>query len=105
MNVRNLYLLLSVVGFAVPIFLVIPWVQTYGFDMGLLLQQATANEGASIALFDLTWASVTAVVFMLVQIQRHRVPMWWLAIIGTFSIGLCFGLPLFLYLRERGKMA
>ena len=104
MNARSLYLVLTVIGFAVPILLIIPWVQAYGFDLGLLMQQAVATEGATIAMFDLSWAALTAVVFMLVQVRRHHVPAVWLAMVGTFTIGLCFGLPLFLYLRERGKL-
>ncbi|MDB2356484.1 DUF2834 domain-containing protein [Pseudoalteromonas sp.] len=40
-------------------------------------------------------------IFIAVDGKRNKVKYRWLAILGTLSIGVSFGFPLYLYLKEK----
>ena len=101
MTMRNLYLALALVGFVAPLTVFGPWLQENGLNFGMMGAAFTGNEVAIAAMVDLSIAAVVACIFYVVEGARQGIKLWWVAILGTFTIGLCFSLPLFLYLRER----
>lgn len=103
MNVKNLYLFMSVIGLFAPLSVFVPWLNVHGMDWGLMGDLLMANQITQATLIDLSLAALVALIFMVAEGLRARVPLWWIAPIGTCTIGLCFGLPLFLYLRERAQ--
>lgn len=103
MTMRNLYLLMTLVGLVVPFTILGPWLQANGLDFGLMGDALSGNPVVLATLADLSLAAIVASIFYVSEGLRQGVKLWWVALIGTFTIGLCFGLPLFLYLRERAR--
>lgn len=103
MGMRQFYLGMTVIGLIIPVILIAQWSSEYGMDMGAAIDQLMATEMARIATFDLSWSALVALGFIIAEGIRKNISGWWVSVIGSFCVGLCFGLPLFLYLRERAK--
>jgi hypothetical protein len=101
MKLKTIYLMLCVVGIALPYWQFIPWVVANGLDMKLFVQQLFANRIGGFFGMDVIVSAVTLVVFMRSERPRLRAGERWLPIVAVLSVGVSLGLPLFLYLRER----
>lgn len=99
---KRTYAILAIIGAIVPnVFIGYIIIQQGGFDFTSFLQGAFANSGAQFFALDLLLSVLVFWVFVYFEVRKHRVQYWWIAIIGNFLIGVCFALPMFLYLRER----
>jgi hypothetical protein len=97
-----IYLFLSLIGFSGGLFFIIQiGVEHQGFDLIRFLQEISLNASSRLLVFDLGITGLTFFVFMFLESLNYKIKYWWLAVIGTFLVGLCFSFPLFLYLRER----
>jgi len=94
-----MYLFLCVLGAVLPYSQFIPWVLEHGLNIELLICQLFANRIS--AFFDVLVSAVVLVKFVSVEGKRLGMPLKWLPIAGLLAVGVSFGLPLFLYLRER----
>jgi uncharacterized protein DUF2834 len=95
------YLVLTVLGAVVPAAMLGFFVADYGWDVQLLADQLTGSWPACALLADLTIASVTFWVWLGSAAPKAGIRHWWLFIVANLLVGLCFALPLFLYVRER----
>ena len=98
---ERLLLALTVIGFVVPNAFVIAYIATEGFDIGGYFSLWTASLPATQLLVDLVIATLALFVWAAVEGPRKQIERWWLCIPATLCVGLCFGLPLFLLMRER----
>lgn len=98
---KKLYLLLTLLGIALPYGAFLPWILNHGLDIPLLFEQALANPISIFAWLDVVVSALALIAFILVESKRAQVRNSWLAILGTLTVGVSCGLPLFLYLRER----
>ncbi len=97
---RRLYLLLAVIGAALPYYFFASFLAANGFNLQLLLGQLFANDISTFFAVDLI---ITTVVFWLFAYQESRerhLPYWWLFVIASLLIGPSFAFPIFLYVRE-----
>ena len=101
MNQKNMYLFLCVLGAVLPYSQFLPWVLEHGLHLGLLIRQLFANRIGGFFGLDVLVSAVVLLRFIRVEGKRLGMSLLWLPIIGVFTIGVSFGLPLFLYLRER----
>jgi len=101
MRPRHVYLVLCLLGLLLPYSQFIPWLTAHGFDLPLFFQQLFANRISGFFAFDVIVSALVLVVFVTITGRREGVPHLWAPVIGTFAVGVSFGLPLFLYLRER----
>lgn len=102
MHVRErLLLLLTVVGFVVPNVFVGVFIAEEGFDLSGYFSLWTASTPSTQLLVDLVIATLAFFVWAAVEGPRARINRWWVCIPATLLVGLCFGLPLFLLMRER----
>jgi hypothetical protein len=71
-------------------------------SMPAFFQQAFANPVSSLVSSDIVISALIFFVFAYRELKRLEMPPTWLAIyvMGTFSVGICFALSLFLYQRE-----
>jgi hypothetical protein len=102
MTTRERFLLaVTVVGFLVPNTMVAIFLIEHGLDLGHYLgdwfetlpaAQLAADLGI-VALAFLPWAAWEG--------RRIGERRWWWTLPATGLVGLCFAVPLFLYLRER----
>lgn len=95
------YLVLTLFGILLPYGALIPWLMANGLDIGLLFSEAVANPISIVAWLDVLVAGIALLGFILVDGQRHKVKYRYFAVLGTLSVGVSFGLPLYLYLKEK----
>lgn len=100
-RMERLLLALTVVGFIVPNAFVIAYLAGEGLDIGAYFSLWTASLPATQLLVDLVIATLALFVWAAVEGPRRQIERWWLCIPATLCVGLCFGLPLFLLMRER----
>ncbi len=98
---ERLLLVLTVVGFVVPNAFVIAFLADDGFELGSYFSLWTASLPATQLLLDLVIAALAFFVWAAVEGPRAGVERWWVCIPASLLVGLCFGLPLFLWMRER----
>jgi len=100
MNIRTLLLLLTAAGFVLPMTQFVPWVIENGLDLPLFFQELFSTRIGGFFGLDVIVSAVVLLLFILVEGKRLGMDRLWLPIIGTLSVGVSFGLPLFLYLRQ-----
>lgn len=98
---ERLLLVLTVVGFVVPNVFVGVYFAQEGMDIGGYFSLWTASTPSTQLLVDLGIASLAFFVWAAVEGPRAGIRRWWLCFPATLLVGLCFGLPLFLWMRER----
>jgi hypothetical protein len=98
------YLVLTLLGIFLPYGAFVPWLVSNGLDIGLLLSEAAANPISLFAWLDVLVAAVALLGFIVVDGQRYEVKYRYVAILGTLSVGVSFGLPLYLYLKEKQSL-
>jgi hypothetical protein len=100
MKLKTVYLALCVVGAALPLWQLVPWLAANGLDVPLLFRQLFADRVGAFFGLDVIVSAVVLAVF--VWGEGSRVPLRWLALAATLAVGVSLGFPLFLYMRERG---
>lgn len=78
----------------------IPWMGENGFNLTILLNEARQNRISAFAWLDVIISAVVLIGFILYEGKRMGIKHIWISIIGTLTVGVSFGLPLFLLLRE-----
>lgn len=97
---RITYAILAVVGTAVPLSQFIPWLIENGLNPTLLVQQAFQSSISSFAWADVIISAVVLLLFIFWEGRRLKMKNLWLPVLGTCTVGVSLGLPLFLMLRE-----
>ncbi|HEY5976445.1 MAG TPA: DUF2834 domain-containing protein [Solirubrobacterales bacterium] len=98
---ESLLLALTVVGFVVPNAFVVAYLVEHGSDIGAYFSAWTATIPSTQLIVDLAIAAVAFFVWAALEGRRLPVRRWWVCIPASLLVGLCFGLPLFLWMRER----
>lgn len=101
MSCKNVYLGLCVLGVALPYWQFLPWLAENGLNPGLFFRELMVNRISAFFGMDVVVSAAVLIVFVLVEGKRLGVGLRWLPIAGVFAVGVSFGLPVFLYLRER----
>jgi hypothetical protein len=99
---RKILLALCAIGIVAPYAFFLPWLAENGFDPGLFAEQMLANP---ISVFFVVDVFVSAVVVMLMAGQGLRagdMRMVW-PIVGTLTVGVSLGLPLYLLLEGSSR--
>ncbi len=98
---ERLLLALTLVGLVVPNLCVGLFLADEGLDLGGYFSLWFASVPSTQLLLDLAIAAIAFFVWAAAEARRTPIARWWLCIPATFLVGLCFGLPLFLWMRER----
>ncbi len=106
---KNLYLALAVVGFAIPLSL-LPATLVNG---NLLLmanpaetvQLIFANYASTAFAADLLWVFVVFCVWVVIESRKEGLEHSWVFVALALLLGVSGPLPLFLYYRERARCA
>lgn len=100
MKLKTLYLLLCVLGAALPYWQFIPWVAANGLQPPLLVRELFANRISAFFGIDVLVSSLVLLVFMRVEGTRLGIRRRWLPVLALVTVGVSLALPLFLYMRE-----
>lgn len=98
---KYLFLAIAILGTILPMSQFIPASMDGEFSVAGMFDAMFANRTIAGVSFDFTVVVVTAIVFGILEAVRLRIGAAWIALAGTFLIGASFGLPFFLFLRER----
>lgn len=97
---RVLYATLSVVGTILPLWQLLPFLRDHGLDIPLFFALAFTNGVSGAFAIDVIVSSVVFWVLVMSEGRRLRMTHLWVPIAANVVVGLCLGLPLFLYFRE-----
>jgi flavin-dependent dehydrogenase len=98
---ERLLFVLTLIGFVVPNLCVVLFLGDEGIDVGGYFSLWFASVPSTQLVLDLGIAALAFFIWAAAEARRTPVERWWLCIPATFLVGLCFGLPLFLWMRER----
>ncbi|MGG6294526.1 DUF2834 domain-containing protein [Leptolyngbya sp. AN02str] len=99
--VQAVYLILCVVGAALPYSQFIPFLVEHGANLSLFLQYLFANRISSFFGWDVVISAMALLVFAAIEGRRLQMRNLWIYGVATLLVGVSFGLPLFLWMRER----
>ena len=101
---REKFLLgLAVAGFVIPNVMVAAFIAEHGLDLGLYLENWFDTLPSTQLVVDLVIAFLALVVWASWDGPRSGVDRWWVVIPASLLVGVCFALPLYLYMRERAE--
>ena len=100
MKLKNLYLLLCILGTVLPLWKLMPFLRAFGFDMHVFVEQLFATSVGAFFGLDVVVSSVVLWVLVLTDGPRLGMKNLWVPIVGNLLVGVSLGLPLFLYMRE-----
>jgi hypothetical protein len=95
-----LWIILSILGIVVPYSQVVPWVMENGVDIPRFFTEAVVNRPAATHVVDLFLSAAIFFVFAFRDPRRPGGGVMAALVAGTLAIGLCFGMPLYFYLRR-----
>jgi Terpene cyclase DEP1 len=101
MKLKTMYLVLCVLGLALPYWQFLPWLAAHGLDWRLFLHELSANRISSFFVMDVLVSAVTLFVFIGSEQKRLGGGGWWIPRVCVLLVGVSLGLPLFLYMREK----
>ncbi len=100
MNKKSVFLLLTFLGLVLPYSQFIPFIIDNGLNLQLLYSQMMINHISRFFVFDVVISALALFAFMRYDQQKIKVRFWQFTVLGTLTVGVSFGLPLYLYLRE-----
>jgi hypothetical protein len=100
-----LYLGVAVLGAALPLSQLVPFLATNGFDVPLLFRQLFATHAAAFFGLDVVVSSVALWLFVFSEGRRRRMKNLWVYVVCNLAVGVSLALPLFLFFRERSLAA
>jgi hypothetical protein len=98
---ERLLLFIAIAGFVIPNAFVVAFLVDEGFELGGYFSLWTASIPSTQLLADLAIASLAFFAWAAFDGPRAGVDRWWVCFPATLLVGLCFGLPLYLWMRER----
>lgn len=72
----------------------------HGLDGPLFVRELFATHIGGFFGMDVIVSAIVLVLFVFVEGRRLGMKKLWAPILGTFLVGVSFGLPLFLYMRH-----
>jgi hypothetical protein len=100
MNTKRIYIVLCVLGFAVPYYFFARFVVEHGLNLSVLVSQLFANPISTFFAADVIVSSLVLWAFMYQEMRKRSINFWWVCIIANLAVGVSLALPLFLLLRE-----
>ena len=100
MKARHFYLVCSVLGLVLPYSQFVPWLLEHGLNVALFFRELFPNRISAFFVMDVIVSAIVLIWFIQTEGKRLRVRLLWLPTIGTLIVGVSFGLPLFLFLRQ-----
>jgi hypothetical protein len=100
MKTRHFYLVCCVLGLLLPYSQFVPWLLEHGLNVTLFCRELFANRISSFFAMDVIVSAIVLLWFIQSEGRRLRVGLLWFPMVGTLVVGISFGFPLFLFLRQ-----
>lgn len=96
-----LYLTAAILGAALPLSYLLPFLTAHGFDLPLLFRQLFQNNVSAFFGVDVFVSALALFLFVFSEGRRRGMKNLWAYVLCTSLVGVSLGLPLFLFFRER----
>ena|SRR5918997_6207175 len=103
--IQRVLVVLTIVGFIVPNALLGIFIADEGLDVSGYFSLWVDSVPSTQLMLDLVIAALAFLAWVAFDGPRTGVRRWWIAIPATLLVGLCFGLPLYLLMRQRALAA
>jgi Terpene cyclase DEP1 len=100
MKTRHFYLVCCVLGLLLSYSQFVLWLLEHGLNVTLFFRELFANRISTFFAMDVIISAIVLIWFIQSEGKRLRVRLLWLPTIGTLIVGVSFGFPLFLFLRQ-----
>lgn len=100
---KNLYLLLAVLGGIIPYLFFFQFIQIEGLNLSLFIESLFVNGAAGGLSADLFFISLVFWLFMFVESKKSNNPKPYFFIALNLALGLSCALPAYLYPKARRK--
>ncbi len=97
---KNVYLLLAIVGAVVPWFFFGSFFLINGIDVIAFWEGLFSEESAAGFVVDVLLSIMVFLVWSYRDAQSKGIKNWWVVLPAIGCVGLSLALPLYLYLRE-----
>lgn len=97
---KLLYLLATILGAALPVSQLIPFLNEHGLDLKLLFILLFSNHVSAFFGLDVVVSSFVVWIFVFSEGRRLGMKHLWLYVVGNVLVGVSLALPLFLLVRE-----
>ena len=98
---KALYLLAAILGAALPLSQLVPFLKTHGLDLTLFFTLLFSNSVSGFFGMDVVVTSIVLWIFVFSEGRRLGMRHLWLYVICNLVVGVSLALPLFLLFRER----
>ena len=105
MKPKTIYLALCILGGVLPYWQFLPWLFEHGMNLTLLVRELFVNRISSFFGIDVIVSAIAALVFIRVESARAEMRKRWIPAVAVLLVGVSFGLPMFLYIREEKERA
>jgi Terpene cyclase DEP1 len=100
MKARHFYLICCLLGLVLPYAQFMPWLLEHGLNVALLVRELFGNRISAFFAMDVIVSVIVLIWFIQGEGKRLRVRLLWLPTLATLLVGVSFGFPLFLFLRQ-----
>jgi Protein of unknown function DUF2834 len=100
MKARHFYLVCCVLGLLLPYSQFVPWLLEHGLNATLFFRELFANRISAFFAMDVIVSAIVLLWFIQNEGKRMGVRLLWWPTVGTLVVGVSFGFPLFLFLRQ-----
>lgn len=97
---RSFLIILPFLGIVIPFWKFIPWVFENGLNISLLVKELFSTQIGAFFGWDVIISALVLILFILNDSKRNNVKRFWIALICTCTVGVSFGFPVYLLLRE-----
>ena len=97
---KYFYGILCVLGTVLPYSQFIPWILENGLSLQAMVTQIANDRLSAFAWLDGIVTAIVLIGYILWDARKHQIKYAWLPILGSVSIGVSLGLPLYLLLKE-----
>lgn len=103
MDQKRLYVFLCVIGTALPLSQFIPWLLEHGININLFFNELFSTRVGSFFGIDVIISALALFTFIYYDSKNSNIKRLWQPVIATLTIGVSFGLPLYLYMRSKSS--
>lgn len=96
-----LYLVIAIVGTALPLRFLTVFLMNHGLNIPLFFQQLFQNDISAFFGVDVIISSVALWIFIFSEGRRRKMSKLWVYVMCNLLVGVSLALPLFLFFRER----
>ena len=100
MRLKHLYLIIAIIGTAVPLSYFIRFLMEHGFQPGLFSDQMFGSRIASFFAWDVIISTLAVFVLVITEGKRRGMRYRWAYILMNLMVGVSLALPAFLYARQ-----